>query len=139
MRKLWIAAGAIVGLGVVFLGLVFGLSEAGGEVVTLETRDAEGEPSVTRLWVVDHDGDAWLRSGMPTSAWFVRLEANPEVRVTREDTTRRYRAEPVRDPAVRDRIHALVAEKYGFAESFIAATRDGTQSVPIRLVPIDHS
>ena len=137
MRKLWISVGALVALGLVFLALVFAISESGVEIVTLETRDSDGEMRTTRLWVVDHDGSAWLRSGMPTSAWFVRLVAHPEVRVTRGNTTRRYRAEPNHDPAVRDRIHALVAEKYGFPERFIAATRDGTQSVPIRLVPAD--
>jgi hypothetical protein len=137
MRKLLIALLCLAGLGVGFLGLVFGLSEAGGEIVTLETRDSEGQTHATRLWVVDHEGAAWLRSGMPTSAWYVRLVSNPNVQVTRDGSTQRYRAEPIHDPAVRDRIHALVAEKYGFSESFVAATRDGTLSVPIRLIAID--
>jgi hypothetical protein len=46
-----------------------------------------------------------------------------------------YVAEPIRDPAVRDRIHALMLEKYGWAERFVAAMRDGNESIPIKLVP----
>lgn len=135
MRWIKIVGGGLVGLVVLSLVLVFGISEAGGEIVTLETRDANGEPKTTRLWVVDHDGSAWLRSGQPTSGWFVRLEAAPSVRVTRNGETVEYTAEPVRDPAVRDRIHALMAEKYTWAESFVAGSRDGTLSIPVRLVP----
>ncbi len=135
MRRVWIALVSIAGLFALFIALVFGLSEFGGEVVTLETRDAEGQPQRTRLWVVDHQGHAWLRSGAPESDWFLRLEADANVSVTRNGTTAAYRAEPVRDPGMRDRIHALMAEKYTFAERFIAATRDGTHSVPVRLVP----
>ncbi len=135
MRRVWIALVSIAGLFALFIALVFGLSEFGGEVVTLETKDAEGKPQQTRLWVVDHEGRAWLRSGAPESGWFLRLEADANVSVTRNGTTAAYRAEPVRDPAVRDRIHALMAEKYTFAERFIAATRDGTHSVPVRLIP----
>lgn len=125
----------MAGLFALFIALVFGISEVGGEVVTLETRDAQGEPQQTRLWVVDHEGHAWLRSGAPESGWFLRLETNPDVSLTRDGTTAAYRAEPVRDPTVRDRIHALMLEKYTFAERFVAATRDGTHSVPVRLVP----
>lgn len=135
MRRVWVALVSLVGLLALFLGLVFAVSEAGGEVVVLETRDAGGKLHETRLWVVDHEGHAWLRSGAPESGWFRRLEADPDVSVTRGGTRASYRAEPIRDPAVRDRVHALMLEKYGFAERFIAATRDGTRSVPIRLVP----
>lgn len=39
----------------------------------------------------------------------------------------------MKDPATRDRVHALMAEKYGWAEKVIAAMRDGSQSVPVRL------
>ena len=135
MRRLGIALACLIGLGVVLIALVFGISELGGEVVTVETLDSDGTPHETRLWVVDDGGDAWLRSGVPTSSWFLRLDANPEVHVTRAGETHSYRAEPVRDPAVRDRIHAKMAEKYGLAERLIAASRDGDRSIPVRLAP----
>lgn len=135
MRWIGIGLGALVAVAVLFVAAIFGVSEAGGEIVTLETVSADGQASETRLWVVDHEGHAWLRSGQPSSGWFVRLEANPEVRVTRDGKTASYRAQPVRDPAVRDRVHALMADKYGFAERLIAASRDGSQSIPVELIP----
>jgi hypothetical protein len=138
MRRLGIALACLAGLLVLLVALIFGISESGGEIVTLETLDAEGLPHETRLWVADDGGESWLRSGMPTSGWFLRLEANPDVRITRAGETRAYRAEAVRDPAVRDRIHARMAEKYGFAERVIGVSRDGTQSIPVRLVPLTN-
>ena len=135
MRWVAIVVGGLIGAVLLLVAFVFGVSEAGGEVVTLETSGADGSVQETRLWVVDADDHAWLRSGVPTSGWFVRLEANPEVRVTRDGKTASYLAEPVRDPETRDRIHALMAEKYGWAETIVAASRDGTASVPVKLVP----
>jgi len=135
MRWVWIGLGSLAGLAALFVVGIFAISEAGGEIVTLETLDAGGEAQETRLWVVEEGGHLWLRAGMPTSAWFLRLEANPAVRVTRGGTITAYRAAPNRDPAVRDRIHALMAAKYGWAERVVAASRDGSQSIPVELVP----
>jgi len=138
MRWIAIAAGVVAGLVVLVVGGIFGVSEAGGEIVTVVTRDADGAPHATRLWVVDHEGHAWLRSGVPTSAWFVRIQGDPRVEVTRGGATHSYRAEPVRDPETRDRVHALVAEKYGWADRVIGAMRDGSLSIPVRLVPLSE-
>jgi hypothetical protein len=135
MRWIGITIGCIVLAGALFVALIFGVSESGGEIITLRTLDEAGQPHETRLWIVDDGGYEWLRSGQPTSGWFVRLESNPNVEVARDHSTGSYRAEPVREPEVRDRIHALMAKKYGAAESFIAASRDGDLSVAIRLVP----
>jgi len=107
-----------------------------GEVVVLETRDAAGQVHETRLWVVDHDGFAWLRTGDRTAPWLVRLREKPEVAVTRAGVRREYRAVPGDDPAMRDRINALVLEKYGLAEQALRVLMlkpDG--ATPIRLEP----
>jgi len=136
MRWLWITLGTVVLLGVLFVGGIFGVSETGGEVVVLETLDAGGAPHETRLWVVDDGGDAWLRSGQPTSSWLLRIDENPRVRVPRGRASASYRAEPVHDPAVRDRIHARMAEKYGFADELWSRFADRDRSVPIRLQPL---
>ena len=68
-------AGAVVGVVVLYLVLVFGASES-GEVVQLVTEDAQGEAVTTRLWVADTDGDMWLRAGDGTSGWYQRLTAH---------------------------------------------------------------
>ncbi len=131
-RLVQIGAG-LVGLAALFVGAVLAASELGGEVVVLHTRDAGGADRSTHLWVVDDAGSAWLRSGVPTSSWFVRLEASPEVSVERGGRAERYRAVPVRSAEACDRVHALMRQKYGWADRLIGATRDGVASIAVKL------
>lgn len=139
MRWLAIAAAVLFAVLILFIAAIVVVSETGGEVVVLETLDAEGRPHETRLWLVEHRGHPWLRAGQPGSGWLLRIEEHPEVRLTRDGHTGSYRARPARDPEIRDRIHALMAEKYGWAESVIAASRDGSQSIPVELVPTNDA
>ncbi|MEX2206259.1 MAG: hypothetical protein WEF50_08540 [Myxococcota bacterium] len=128
-----------IGLALVMaLGIgIFGASELGGEIATLGTSTADGEAS-TRIWVVDDAGHAWLRAGAPGNGWLVRIDANPNVTVERNGVLTRYTAVPVRDdPTLRDRIHALMREKYTWADRIVSALRDGSHSVPIRLDPVE--
>ena len=116
---------------------IFGASELGGEIATLRTHGSDGDAS-TRVWVVDDGGHAWLRSGSGGSGWYHRLEANPDVTLERAGMTTRYVAVPVKgDPAQRDRIHALMREKYTWADQIVSLSRDGANSVPIRLEPAE--
>jgi len=131
---IWIALGLLAVVVVFFVG-IFAASELGGEIVTLTTFDAAGTPAETRLWVVDDAGAAWLRCGVPTSGWCGRMRASPAVRVSRGGTSRDFTAALVTEPAVRDRIHALMAEKYGWADALIGTIRDGDASVAVRLDP----
>ena len=85
--------------------------------------------------MVEHDGFWWLRAGDPGSGWLKRIETNPNVRVTRNGKTQSYRAVPVREAEMRDRIHALMSEGYPAADRLIAMMRDGAGSVPVRLEP----
>jgi hypothetical protein len=116
---------------------IFAASELGGEVVTLQTRSPDGAVE-TRTWVVDDGGYAWLRSGTPGNGWLLRIEADPDVQIERDGEKSAFRAVPVLgDPAVRDRIHALMREKYTWADRLVSLMRDGSKSVPIRLEPVD--
>lgn len=126
----------VVALVVVFFAAIFAASELGGEVVDVETVDASGAKHHTHLWVVDDGGYAWLRAGVPSSSWLVRIDADPDVHVKRGGVDQHMRAVPVRDPAVRDRIHALMREKYPFADRLISVMRDPNGSVPVRLEPV---
>ncbi len=108
-------------------------SEGGEEIVTLTTVESDGSELATRLWIVDDGGLAWLRSGMPDTRWLRQIESNSEVIVERGDEAIRHRAVPVRDSKVRDRIHSLMREKYGWADRWVSLIRDGTQSVAVRL------
>ena len=112
MRLILRLVGVVLALVVAFFAAIFAASEFGGEVVKLDTVDASGAHHVTHLWVVDDGGFAWLRAGVPTSGWLVRIDANPDVEVERGGVTYHMKAVPVHEPVVRDRIHALMREKY---------------------------
>ena len=53
------------------------IASESGEVVVVTTVDADGNPAETRLWVVDHEGSAYLRAGSPQSGWFQQLQPAP--------------------------------------------------------------
>ncbi len=137
MKKLGLGLLGIFAVLVLIVVAIFAASELGGEVVVLETTDSDGSSRQTHLWVVQSEGTLWLRAGDPTSGWLQRLEANPIVSVTRGAETRRYRAIPVRDPEVRDRIHALMRERYPAADRLISMVRDDAGSIPVRLEPAE--
>ena len=112
----------------------FALAET-GEVVVLETRDG-ADTQETRLWVTDHEGHAWLRTGDAGASWLTRLHANPDVAVTRGDERGEFRAVIVADPATRDAINGLTLEKYGWRERVLRAVMMDPAGVqPIRLEP----
>jgi hypothetical protein len=125
-------AGGVVGFVSVLAAAVWIASET-GEVVVLTTRDAGDAPHQTRLWVVDHDGHAWLRAGGDAQGWYRRLLARPEIELERRGATAGFTAVPV--PERRDLVNALMLDKYGWADQWIGLvfSRDG--AVPIRLDP----
>lgn len=133
MRRAARIAAIVLALALAVPVVIAVASELGGEVVVLRTRDAAGEPVETRLWVVDDAGRAWLRAGAASSGWYRRLEARPDVELTRSGDTRAYRAVPVRTPDARDRIHALMRAKYGWADALIDLIRDPDGAIAVRL------
>jgi hypothetical protein len=120
-------------------GGIYGVSELGGEVVTLRTHDGQGE-AATRLWVVDDGGAQYLRAGNPGSGWLVRIQANPDVVVERNGVPVRYVAVPVTGDASQPaRIHSLMREKYGVADRLVSILGDRSKSVAVRLDPAPAS
>lgn len=104
-----------------------------GEVVVLRTAGEGGEPEETRLWVVEHEGHAYLRAGHEGAGWFVALRAQPAVEVERGGETRPYTAVP--DVTAREPINARMLEKYGWADRYIGFLFGRDDSIPIRLDP----
>ena len=127
-----VSGGLVAVIVIVFL-LQIVASEV-GEVVILTTVEPTGEPAETRLWVVDLDGSVWLRSGSPQSGWFVRIVANPLIRVERGGQAYSYRAVFV--PERRAEINALMREKYGWGDAYISLLFGREDAVPVRLDPI---
>lgn len=130
----WILRGLVLVLaaGLLWWGLEM-LAAESGEVVVVTTYDASGEPRETRLWVVDHEGRAWLRSGSDMATWFQRLSANPDVMVERNGVVVTYRAVPRID--AREEVNARMLEKYGWADRWIGFWFDRSDAIPIRLDP----
>lgn len=120
--------GALVALGLAVFILEYVASES-GEVVTIRTVDAAGAPLETRIWVVDHEGAQWIRTGNAASKWMARVKANPEVEVMRNGASAPYRAVFV--PEATETVNGLMAEKYGWADDVIGflIPRDDAQIV----------
>lgn len=129
MRLVLRLVGALVALFVVVMAGSMIASES-GEVVVLRTPEPATE---TRLWVVDEAGAQWLRAGSPQSSWLRAIQTNAAVEVERDGKNASYTAVP--DAASRDRINALFATKYGWADAYIAALFGRDDATPIRLDP----
>ncbi len=129
----WIL-GIIIGIPVLF-AIVQTLAAERIEVVELHTVDESGEPVITRLWVMDHEGYQYLRVGADGSGWFSRIQANGEIRVTRGETTKTYRTQTRPDKS--EIINELMQEKYTWGDTFFATIfgRDG--SIPIELHEVE--
>ncbi len=124
--------GGLVVVLVLVIAVQFIASES-GEVVVVTTTDADGVSAETRLWVVDHEGSAYLRSGSPQSGWFQRMQANPTIGVVRGETSMRATVEP--DVSLRDTVNDLMREKYGWADAYISMLFGRADATPIRIVP----
>lgn len=122
--------GALVVLLLLIVVLQVIASES-GEVVVVTTQDAEGGQQETRLWVVDADGVAWLRSGSSQAGWFQRMQQNPTVEVVRNEG--RFTATVHPDETQRDAVNALMNDKYGWADSYIALLFGRDDAIPLRL------
>jgi len=131
MKNLLIIVGLLVAA---FLAVsIINATPLVGEVVTLHTRDADGEWQTTPLWIVDLANASYLRAGTPDgSGWVTRLRANPQVRLDRSGEVEDVRL--VEEPPQLQTVHAEMAEKYGWADDFVALmSGDRTKSLALRI------
>lgn len=127
---------AIAVLLAAWLAILFYLgSPAAGEVVVVTTTDAAGAKHQTPLWIVDRDGQPWLRAGNAESGWVARVRANPRIEIERNGTTAAYRATPA--PEVTAEIDALMRTKYGFKDILAGWLMPGSRksTLALRLAP----
>ena len=119
-------------------GAVTWVALEGNEVAVLRTRTPDGRFEETRVWVVDAaDGAALIEAASPERAWYQSLRSHGDVELLRDGAPLRYRATPEPDPESRARIRALLREKYGWADWWVGLLRDPSDSVPVRLEPLD--
>ena len=131
MRRAAIVLAAVVGFCAVYLVAHWALIEVGREVIVLRTEKPDGGWRVTRLWIVDDGGFAWLH-GSATSDWMLNLKARPIVEIERAGETHRYHATPV--PGPHPRLHELLRAKYGIADRWVRFVGpDKESTTPVRL------
>ncbi len=134
MKWLWWSLGGL--MGVVLLQQVSQMiASETGEVVIVTTTTADGSTHDTRLWVVDHDGSAWLRAGGEASGWYRQMLANPDIEMVRDDVRAPYTVQP--DAKQRDLINTLMRDKYAWRDAYVSFLVSRDDAVPIRLVQGD--
>ena len=132
MRTLMVVVG-VVAAAIVLFALWIGR----GEVVTLVTTDANSTMQDTQLWAVELDGVHYLRASNGRATWLARLREQPLVELDLGGSRNHYRAVPLDDAALRSRVNAEMARKYGFADRLWGKLGDRSASIPIRLDSAD--
>jgi pyridoxamine 5'-phosphate oxidase-like protein len=130
---------ALVAILVAWLGSLMYLgSPAAGEVVTVTTLDAGGTRHQTPVWIVDREGQPWLRAGNAESAWVARLRANPQIEIERNGSTTAYRASPA--PEATAEVDALMRAKYGAKDVLVGWLMPGSRksTLALRLEPVSR-
>jgi hypothetical protein len=135
MKIVYGILGAFLALIVAF-GVVEKLASERIEVVELHTNDETGQEVTTRLWIVDHEGYPYLRTGDDQSGWFTRLKAQDEIKLTRKDSRQTYQTTQI--PGLRDRINTLMQDKYTWGDTFIGYVFGRDDAIPIRLVLVQQ-
>jgi hypothetical protein len=105
-----------------------------GEVAVLYTIDGAGKTYTNRVWVLDHGHEVWIRALDPTSEWYDRMLNHPEVELQRGESIAKYHAIPRVER--RERINALIADQYRWAEWLLSKIEDHEQAIPILLDPV---
>jgi hypothetical protein len=134
MKHIYSFLGLLVGIPVLLIGIPIAASELGGEVVTLERAEEEGESSRIRIWIVDSDGASWIEHGDSESYWMNRLKTSNEVILDRAGQSQPY--EGTLDPGSHDFYHDLRRQKYSWADQLIELLSGGREScdgIPVRL------
>ena len=138
MKYLYSLIVIIVGLPLAFVGLMYGASELGGEVVTLQRANSDGTRSDVRIWIVSQGDTEWIEHGDKQAHWINQLTTSPRLSLTRHGETRDYLATP--DPDSHALYHQLRQQKYGWADSLVALLvgggSDDCAGVPVRLEPL---
>ena len=127
-RALLIALGSVVAFVVVTL-----LALEGREVVVVRTHDAGGAEHATRTWIADADGAAWIEAANPERPFLRDLRRDPSLVLDRQGRSRVCRAEIQPNPEGHAHIRRLLADKYGWADCWIAMVADTDRSLAVRL------
>jgi len=121
-------------------GLVTLAALEAGPVALLRSTAADGAERRTHVWFVEHDGAWWIESATPERPFYLDLSARPDFLLDTRDgpfesfVTHRVRAELVAEPGGHDRIRALLAARYGWADRWVALLTDTSASRAVKAV-----
>lgn len=104
------------------------------EVAVLRTFSADGHGHDTKLWVVDHQGQPWLRGVRPDLRWLERIRENPRVELVRHGATTVYTATIDESPEAKRAVEAAMAAKYGWIDRWYEFLMR-FEPIPVRLDP----
>jgi hypothetical protein len=109
---------------------------AQAEEVRMETRAADGTVHRTIIWIVEQDGQLYVRSvNGPIARWFREATADTSIALLVAD--RRYEAHvvPATDPASIDACSAGLKAKYKGDHSLGSMLEPDTLPTTLRVVP----
>lgn len=132
MKVVKYAIFGLLGLLVLSQVMMYIASES-AEVVVLSI-PLDDDVREVRLWVVDHDGSAYLR-GDAQSGWMPPLRSAQMIELERNGQSVSY--QPRVATEVRDEINAAMLTKYGWREryiNFLLGDRDS--AMPVEMVPL---
>lgn len=122
----------IIAIGAFYAAVI--LASESGEVVTLQTGSGS-EARATRLWVVDHGGAEWVRTGHSAKGWFRQIKANESVELERAGHKSLRVALPILEPELSRGVNEAFRDKYGAADWFVALSGDASKRIVVRLDP----
>jgi len=138
MRRVLRLLGAALGALLLVVAATYVAGEQ-TEVARVRTVDGAGAVHETKLWIVDHDGAAWVRVARPEREWFRRLREQPEIELVRGDASpQKVRATPDPTEETKAALDAAFRAKYGLVDWWygVVLRRD---PIPIRLDPAPAS
>jgi hypothetical protein len=107
---------------------------AATDTIEVVTRDPDGRPRTTTIWLAVHDGQGYVRGS--GSRWLANLERDPDLLVRVGGEEHPLRAVKVSDSQTREAVFAVFREKYGLSDALISPLRSllGTPTI-LRLEP----
>ena len=106
---------------------------AAEQTVVILTQEADGAPHETTVWLAVVDGQGYIRTG--DTHWHQNIARDPKIAVRVAGQEHAVTAEHVGDPALRAKVNATFAEKYGFSNTFVGWFADREKAQIMALVP----
>jgi hypothetical protein len=91
------------------------------KTIEIETRDEDGDPRETKVWIVVVDGAGYVRTN--DSRWLANIRRGSSIELRAGETTLAVGAVEVEDQATRDRVEEAFKAKYGAVQKIMSFFR----------------